>query len=157
MYRRILLAVGGYKQAESLLELVQGIRTEGVTEVRALHLRLHELAGRRPRPYAKESREDASLVAEAAAFELRMAGVGASSVVADAYFDKVAEAIVNEATRWAADLIVLGSPRRREVAARVFGSVTQRVLQRSPCPILVASRVGAQGGGGHAESTRADQ
>ncbi len=148
MYRRILLAVGQYEQAESLLELVKGIRTEGATEVRALHLRLHEMSGIRPRSYARESREDASLIAEAAAFEVRMAGVGASSVVGDAYFDRVAEAIVNDATCWEADLIVLGSPSRGELAARVLGSVTQRVLQRSPCPILVASRHRAQGEGG---------
>ena len=140
MYRRILLAVGDYEQAESLLGLVKGIRTEGVTEVRALHLRLHELTGRRPRPYARESREDASLVAQAATFELRMAGVGASGVVGARVLDRVAEAIVDDATRWAADLIVLGGPKRGELAARVFGSVTQRVLHRSPCPILVASR-----------------
>lgn len=156
MYRRILLAVGDYEQAESLLKLVKGIRTEGVTEVRALHLRLHELAGMRPFAFARESREDATLAAQATAFELRMAGIGASSVVGDAYFDRVAEAIIDEATRFAADLIVLGSPRRRELAARVFGSVTQRVLQRSPCPVLVASRDVRHGGGGFSESQRAD-
>jgi nucleotide-binding universal stress UspA family protein len=156
MYRRILLAVGDYEQAESLLELVKDIRTEGVTEVRALHLRLHELAGMRPFTFARESREDATLAAEATAFELRMAGIGASSVVGNAYFDRVAEAIVDDATRFAADLIVLGSPRRRELAARVFGSVTQRVLLRTPCPVLVASRQLRDGSGGLSKSPRAD-
>jgi nucleotide-binding universal stress UspA family protein len=80
------------------------------------------------------------MVAEAAAFDLRMAGIGAGSNVRYAFVDKAAEAIVDEAVRWPADLIILGSPRRRELAARLFGSVTQRVLQRSVCPVLVSPR-----------------
>ena len=47
-------------------------------------------------------------------------------------------AIVTDAAEWAADLIVLGAPRRRELRTRLFGSVTLRVLQHAPCPVLVA-------------------
>ncbi len=138
MYRRILVAVEDYEQVGSLLELVKDTAVQGVTEVRALHLRLRELSGLVW--YARESRDQAAMVAEAAAFDLRMAGIGAGSNVRYAFVDKAAEAIVDEAVRWPADLIILGSPRRRELAARLFGSVTQRVLQRSVCPVLVSPR-----------------
>jgi len=55
---------------------------------------------------------------------------------------RAAEAIVAEAIEWGADLIVLGFPRRGELATRLFGSVTLRVLQHAPCPVLVASSSG---------------
>ena len=93
MYHRILVAVGDYEQAGSLLQLVKGVGTEGATEVRVLHCRLRELSGRKPFASAGESNEDASLVAEAAAFDLRMAGVGASIGIRYAFVDRVAEAI----------------------------------------------------------------
>jgi nucleotide-binding universal stress UspA family protein len=60
--------------------------------------------------------------------------------VRHAVVDRVAEGILAEAREWDADLIVLGSPRRGEVIARLLGSVTQRVLQRSACPVIVAPR-----------------
>ena len=79
-------------------------------------------------------------MADAAIFELRMAGLAAGGSVRHAVVDRVAEAILAEAREFDADLIVLGSPRRREFAARLFGSITQRVLQRSGCPVIVAPR-----------------
>jgi nucleotide-binding universal stress UspA family protein len=54
--------------------------------------------------------------------------------------DRVAQAILAEAKAFDAQLIVLGSPRRGEVLARLFGSVTHRVIQRSRCPVIVAPR-----------------
>ena len=55
---------------------------------------------------------------------------------------ELAEAMWPEAEAFGADLIVLGSPRRGEVATRLFGSVTLRVLRRSGCPVIVAPRRG---------------
>jgi len=37
---------------------------------------------------------------------------------------------------------VLGCPRRGELTTRLFGSVTPRVRQHAPCPVLVASPAG---------------
>ena len=69
-----------------------------------------------------------------------MAGLAAGAEVRYAIVDRVAKAILDEASRFGADLIVLGPPRRRELAAHMFGSVTQRVIQRSSCPVIVAPR-----------------
>jgi nucleotide-binding universal stress UspA family protein len=52
---------------------------------------------------------------------------------------KAAEAITAEATKWGADLIILGPAHRGEFATRLRGSVTLQVLQHAPCPVLVAS------------------
>ena len=110
----------------------------GGTEVRALHLQVREVSGFKW--YSPESRDQASRVAEAATFELRMAGLAAGGIVRHVPVDRVAQAILAEAKGFDAQLIVLGSPRRGEVLARLFGSVTHRVIQRSRCPVIVAAR-----------------
>ncbi|HYB88194.1 MAG TPA: universal stress protein [Streptosporangiaceae bacterium] len=138
MFARILLAIDDVNDCQAALDLVSNVAAEGVTEVRALHLRVHELSGYKW--YSPESRDQASLVAEAATFELRMAGLAAGGTVRYAVVDRVAQAILAEARDFDAQLIVLGSPRRGEVLARLFGSVTHRVIQRSRCPVIVAPR-----------------
>jgi nucleotide-binding universal stress UspA family protein len=138
MFARILVAIDDFDQSPAVLGLVKEVATEGATEVRALHLRLREVSGYNW--YSRESRDQASFVAEAAIFELRMAGLAAGGSVRYAAVDRVAQAILAEAEAFNAQLIVLGSPRRGELLARLFGSVTHRVVQRSPCPVLVASR-----------------
>jgi nucleotide-binding universal stress UspA family protein len=138
MFARILVAIDDFSQSDVVLDLAKEVAAEGVTEVRALHLRVHELSGYKW--YSPETRDQASFVAEAATFELRMAGLAAGGTVRYVAVDRVAQAILREAKAFDAQLIVLGSPHRGEVLARLFGSVTQRVIQRSSCPVIVAPR-----------------
>ena len=136
MFARILVAVDDLGQSQAVLDLVKEVATEGVSQVRALHLRVREVSGFGW--YSRESKDDASLVADAATFELRMAGLAAGGGVRYAAVDRVAEAILAEAKAFDADLIVLGRPTRGELLTRLFGSVTLRVTRRSDCPVLVA-------------------
>ena len=136
MFARILVAIHDFDNCQAVVDLVNSVATDGITTVRALHLRERELSG--GTWFARESTGQASFVAEGTAFELRMAGLAAGSVVRHAIVDRVAEAILDEAGLFGADLIVLGHPHRGELAARLFGSVTQRVVHRSRCPVMVA-------------------
>lgn len=138
MFSRILVAIDAPDQSEAALDLVRQAATEGMTEVRVLHLRERELSGYSW--YARENRDRASYVAESAIFQLRMQGFAAGGAVRPAIVDRVAEAIVAEARLFDADLIVLGRPRRGEFITRLLGSVTIRVLRRSSCPVIVAAR-----------------
>jgi nucleotide-binding universal stress UspA family protein len=140
MFSKILVAINQPDQGQAALDLVRQLATEGITEVRILHLRERELSGYRW--YAREKRDQASFVTESAIFELRMEGFAAGGAVRYAIVDRVAEGILNEARLFEADLIVLGGPRRGEFLARLFGSVTERVLRRSGCPVVVAPRRG---------------
>jgi len=138
MFSRIVVAVEAPDQSQPALDLVRKVATEGVTKVQVLHLREQELSGYRW--YSRESGKQASYVTEAAIFDLRLAGIAAAGNVRSAYVDRVAEAILGEARAFEADLIVLGRPRRGELASRLFGSVTLRVMRRSSCPVIVAAR-----------------
>lgn len=151
VFRRVLVATEDASQVEGAVELARRVCMPGVTEARVLHLNLREsIRGQR---FTLETESDASYVVEATVFELRMADIGASGEVRHALLDKAAEAIVTDAAEWGADLIVLGAPRRREVRTRLFGSVTLRVLQHAPCPVLVA-RAASRGRRHRAEQER---
>jgi nucleotide-binding universal stress UspA family protein len=138
MFSKIVVAVDAPGQGQPALDLVRQVATEGVTKVHVLHLRERELSGYAW--YSRESGKEASYAAEGAVFELRLAGIAAGGNVRSATVDRVAEAILEEARAFEADLIVLGRPRRGELASRLFGSVTTRVLRRSSCPVIVAAR-----------------
>lgn len=136
MFCKILVAINDFDNCQAVVALVNSVATDGVTQVRALHLRERELSG--SAWYARESSSQASFVSEGATFELRMAGLAAGGVVRGAIVDRVAEAILSEARGFGADLIVIGHPRRGEAMARLFGSVTQRVVHRARCPVMIA-------------------
>ena len=134
VFSRVLLPVADANQAEHAAQLA---RRAGASEARVLHLNLREsIRGQR---FSIETEASASRVVEVALLELRMAGIAASGLVCHALVGKAAEAIVAEAEEWGADLIVLGPSRRNEFMTRLFGSLTLRVLQHAPCPVLVTS------------------
>ena len=49
----------------------------------------------------------------------------------------VAEAIAREASRWGADLVVLGTHGRRGVQRLLIGSVAEQMARLSPRPVLL--------------------
>lgn len=155
MFSRIVVAVHTPDRAQPALDLVRQLATEGVTQVQVLHLRERELSGFAW--YSRENGREASYVAEAAIFELRMAGLAAGGNVRYAIVDRVAEGILREARAFDADLIVLGPPHRGELASRLFGSVTTRVLRRSSCPVIVAARRSAKRQPASASSSAPDR
>ena len=137
LYQRVLIAVADAGQVGPVVELA---RRAGVREARVLHLNLRESYGGRRFPLEKDAA--ASYAAEAAVFELRMAGMAASGQVRHALIGKAAEKITAEAAEWGADLIILGPSRRGEIASRLRSSVTLKVLQHASCPVLVAAPAG---------------
>ena len=80
MFSRILVAVQTVGQSRAALDLVKKLATEGVTKVQVLHLREREVGGYTW--YSRESRNEASFVAESALFELRMGFLEVTQAIA---------------------------------------------------------------------------
>jgi nucleotide-binding universal stress UspA family protein len=150
VFDRVLIAIDDAGQAEHMVELA---RRAGASHARVLHVSVHEsIRGRR---YALENESAASRAAEATVLEFAVAGIAASGQICHTLVGRAAEAIVAEAAGWGADLIMLGAPQRGEFMTRLSGSVTLRILQHAPCPVLVGASAGAArldpaGAGGYA-------
>ena len=64
-------------------------------------------------------------------------GVEASGVVMEAQRSCMATAIVREASRWGADVLVLTARLRRFVTLAVWDKATRQVMQAASCPVLI--------------------
>jgi nucleotide-binding universal stress UspA family protein len=52
--------------------------------------------------------------------------------------DRAASAIIDEASAFAADVVIVGSRGHGTIASLLLGSVSSEVVDHAPCPVLVA-------------------
>ncbi len=83
------------------------------------------------------AREQGERLMQAALARAQAAGVAAERDVVEFPSARVADAIVEEAGRRGADLVVIGSHGRRGISRLMLGSDAERVLRTSPVPVLV--------------------
>src|SRR3954452_23543529 len=132
MYRLILVPVDGSALAERAIPYAEELaRASGA---RVLLLRT-SLVRHRPPAGTTEAElcaeEEAYLEEQAA--RLRTAGIEVDTLLCFAEAD---DAIVDEAARHAADLIVMTTHGRGWMGRLAFGSVATAVLERAPVPVL---------------------
>ncbi len=73
----------------------------------------------------------------------RKGRVRAETRLVESLRDRVAEVIVDEARKWRADLIVMGTHGRRGFSHLVLGSDAELVIRSSPVPVLLVRDVKA--------------
>lgn len=87
------------------------------------------------------------IVAKAVA-QARRSGLAPESVMLESFGGRAAEFIVQQAKKWGADLIVLGTHGRRGVKRLVMGSDAEQVIRTTPVPVLlVRSKAAARSSG----------
>ena len=87
------------------------------------------------RVHAQDARRAIAATHERIAADLREAGLAVETAIVAG---KAHDAIIAEADRFGADLIVLGARRRGPVAATLLGSVSRAVVERASCAVIVA-------------------
>ena len=144
---RVLVATDGSEMAgvacEQAMELTA--KTDGVLRIVAAVPPSDDLFGGLPEPavtyVSSESIEGAivSHLREVLEGELERApdGLRMSTCL---LHGRPAPAILGEAQRWGADLIVVGSRGHSTIVAMLIGSVSQELLDASDIPVLVARR-----------------
>ena len=85
-------------------------------------------------PFMKENAE--RLLAEGKA-RAAAQGVQADSVLADNLTQRLSDFVADEARRWNADLVVLGTHGRRGVGRALLGSDAEQILRTAPVPVLL--------------------
>jgi len=69
--------------------------------------------------------------------QVEAAGIGVDTVLRDGFRARVCDLVIEEATAWSADLIVIGTHGRRGAARWLLGSDAERILRMSPVPVLL--------------------
>jgi nucleotide-binding universal stress UspA family protein len=106
-------------------------------EVWVLHLREREPVGKTGPLTPSESRDEAGESVTAAVETLTRAGIKAHGMVRDTLFGHAAREIVSDAREHGADMIVMGSRGRNDLAGLVLGSTAHKVIHLADRPVLV--------------------
>jgi nucleotide-binding universal stress UspA family protein len=136
MYDKVLAAIDHSEVSERVLAAARDLALLSKGEVWVLHLREREVMPRRG-PVPVESEDDAESTAKSAADSLIQAGVRAHAVVRDTVFGYAAREIVEDAREHDADVIVMGSRGRGDLAGLVLGSTAHKVIHLADRPVLV--------------------
>ncbi|MGH3023976.1 MAG: universal stress protein [Gaiellaceae bacterium] len=131
---KILLAYDGFDHSRHALEETAKLAADGHGEVTVLSVVPPDARGSKSgghvglRPHAHED------VARAHAY-LRERGLDSEMKIEHG---DPADEIVAEVTAGGHDLVVVGSRGRGSVGRLLLGSVSAQVVDRAPCPVLVA-------------------
>jgi nucleotide-binding universal stress UspA family protein len=138
MATTLLLAIDDSKHSQRAADVVQNLAQATKTAVVVLHV--HEFAvGRWGRMRIDASSEDDFATSIAAG--LRDAGVQAAVEIREVNYGEVARGILQAADDLDAELIVVGSRGRSDIASLTLGSVSHRLLHTSHRPILVVPSI----------------
>ena len=143
MYRRILVPLDGSRTSQlGLGEAVKVAKSQGST-LRLLHV-VDDLALIRTPEIAydlgdliKVLTEEGKKILEKGAAHARKHGVKVQTSLVETYGGRAAEAIIDEAKKWHASLIVLGTHGRRGMKRMLMGSDAEEVLRMTPVPVLM--------------------
>ncbi|MDM0107742.1 universal stress protein [Variovorax sp. J22R24] len=144
MYQRILVPVDGsptstrgLDEAISIAKLTQGrLRLLHVIDELSFALAMDAYSGYAGdwlnvlRDKGRKLLEDGKAAAQAA-------GVEADIVLCDTFSSSVHEQVTEEARKWSADLIVVGTHGRRGVGRFVMGSSAEYILRYATMPVLL--------------------
>ena len=142
---RILLATDGSAPAETALELARSIPWPEGSTIRVVSViePVEAILSAAWTPtlaqdieqQAEELLASAEVVLEHAARQLAASGV---TVEREVMRGRAASCVVEDATRFRADLIIIGSRGHGSISSMLLGSVSAEVADHAPCPVLVA-------------------
>ena len=137
-FRGALVPVDSFAESINALAMAVCISQTTGAPLRLVHVRMWDPPiPRGGGPFSPETSEEATTVLENAMNYAWARGVEASGVVMEAQRSCMATAIVREASRWGADMIVLTARPRHFVTFGVWNKATRRVMQAASCPVLI--------------------
>jgi nucleotide-binding universal stress UspA family protein len=136
MYNKIIWATDGSAASDAALPQIRELAGSNGTAVVVLHCD-ESFVG--PRAYGLEVNVDEPEIQEKIkkqAEELKGEGLDVTTEFVAIHSGIAAHAIAEAAEKDGADLIVVGTRGHTRLGGLLLGSVTQRLLQVAPCPVL---------------------
>lgn len=137
MYDRILVAVDHSEISDRALLAARDLALLSRGEVWVLHLREREVGVKTGVAMTDETADDANAAIAAAVGVLTQAGVKAHGEVRTTLFGYAARGIVDDAIEHDADVIVMGSRGRSDLAGFILGSTAHKVIHLTDRPVLI--------------------
>ncbi len=154
MFKRIVWATDGSKNADQALAVAKSMASEEAAELTVVHV-VQKIATSGDTAlgwYANEEQVEAKV--NQIASELSESGLRASVRFVTHVGPQPAHEIADLARETGADLIVVGTRGHSALAGLLLGSVTQRLLHVAPCPVLVVPPAAQTAGEEAGESSR---
>jgi nucleotide-binding universal stress UspA family protein len=137
MYDKILVAVDHSEMSHRAVLAARDLALLSKGEVWVLHLREREIATKAAVVMTDETAQEAEAKVAAAVDVFTQAGVKAHGEVRPTIFGYAAREIVDDAIEVGADIIVMGSRGRSDIAGLLLGSTAHKVIHLSDRPVLV--------------------
>jgi nucleotide-binding universal stress UspA family protein len=138
MFSKILWATDGSAAADHALPWVKGLATERDATVVVCHSVVAMIGPRAGGVPLDADEDDVEVKLRVQMNDLAAAGVDAKlRLVGGDTYHGAAHDIVRVADEEGVDLIVAGTRGHTAIGGLLLGSVTQRLLQLAPCPVLV--------------------
>ena len=137
MYEKILVAVDHSEITPRVLDAARGLASLSNGEVWVIHLRERETVGKTGLLTSRESVGESEADVTSAVDALTKAGITAHGVVRDTLYGHAANEIVSEAQERGADVIVMGSRGRSDLAGLVLGSTAHKVMHLADRQVMV--------------------
>ena len=141
---KILIAVDGSESSDVAVEEVAkrpwpaGSVARIISVAETLPLEALSLPPRYREDIEKAARHRAETIVERATARLRDSDIRFLPISSTVVVDSPKDAIVEEAERWGADLIVVGSHGYRGPERALLGSVSQAVATQAKCSVEIA-------------------
>jgi nucleotide-binding universal stress UspA family protein len=135
MLEKILLAVDMSDQSRKAVGAVVELARAGGGSVHVLHVR--EVQYPVPATVVGDRPEDAQALVDSLVEELKAAGVEADGAVRPSTGGSPAGPILEQAREVGAGLVVVGSHGHSSLGGLLLGSVANKIIQLSTCPVLV--------------------
>ncbi len=137
MYDKILVAADHSKISGRAVLAARDLALLSKGEVWVLHLREREIAVKTGLATTDETESDANAAVAATVDKLTEAGVKAHGEVRTTLFGYAARDIADDAIAHDADVIVMGSRGRSDLAGFILGSTAHKVIHLTDRPVLI--------------------
>jgi len=143
MYNRILVPVDGSPTSDR--GLAEAIKLAKLTGARLLLLHAVDLAavtvsaeaGAAAVSIYEAMREGGEEIIARARDTVAKAGITAETVLSDTLTGRLCDLVVDHATKWQADLVVIGTHGRKGVGRLLLGSDAEQIVRTAPVPVLL--------------------
>jgi nucleotide-binding universal stress UspA family protein len=148
MYKHIMVAVDGSQTSNLALEEAIRLAGEQHASLKLIHVVDQTLINWDEGGWLDYSAMQEALskagqkIIDDAAQRVRAAGLETETAVVESVARRLADVIAEEAGRWPADLIVMGTHGRRGFDRLLLGSVAEGVVRTAPAPVLLIKKGG---------------